>query len=149
LIAGDREGASTCAGAGGASAAEAFLLDDEADAYEGGGGDREERAREVGSEEVAAVVRRGGSHRRRAAAAARGRRIWGEPGADLEMEAGIGFLDFSCLKFVLVHLENVWVAVRGIGGRRERPRREWGEGTSVNRRWRFEGYEKMERFSMV
>ena len=85
----------TCAGAGGAGAAEALLLDDEADAYEGGGGDREERAREVGGEEVAAGVRWGGSHRRRAtAAAAQGRRIWGGPRSGFEMEFEIGFLDF-------------------------------------------------------
>ena len=75
MIAGDREGAGwqgTCAGASGAGAAEALLLDDEADADERRGGDGEERAREVGGEEVAARgVGRGGAHRRRAAARCR------------------------------------------------------------------------------
>ena len=61
----------TCSGPGGAGAAEALLLDDEADPDEGGGGEGEERALEVGGEEVAAGVR----HREAHGAAARGRRI--------------------------------------------------------------------------
>jgi hypothetical protein len=65
-------GERTCSGAGGAGAAEALLLDDEADPDEGGGGDGEERALEVGGEEVAAGVRHREAHR---AGAARGRRI--------------------------------------------------------------------------
>jgi hypothetical protein len=61
----------TCSGAG---AAEALLLDDEADADERGGGDGEERALEVGREEVSGVgFRDDGDHLWRAAA--RGRRI--------------------------------------------------------------------------
>jgi len=32
---------------------------------------------------------------------------------------------------VLIHLDNVWVVLCGVGEREERPRQEWREGTSV------------------
>ena len=122
MIAGDREGAGwqgTCAGASGAGAAEALLLDDEADAYEGGGGDREERAREVGGEEVAAGVRRGGSHRRRATAAAataQGRRIWGGPRSRFGNGGWDRIFGFFVLEICVCSLENALV-VPGVRGR--------------------------------
>jgi len=106
----------TCAGAGGAGAAEALLLDDETDAYEGGGGDREECTREVGGEEVAAGVWRGGSHRRRAGAAARGRRIWGGPRSRFGNGGWDRFFGFFVLEICVCSLENALV-VPGVRGR--------------------------------
>ena len=70
------------------------------------------------------------------------------PGADLEMEVGICFffLDFSCLKFVLIHLENMVVCEAG--RRRERGRDESGQVSSVcSWRWRFKVIKEWKGFA--